>query len=88
MIFKQVIENKGFIGRDFEQTQLKHIENQSGAKLVIAYGRRRVGKTELLEQHFRARNILKFEGIESISLKGKRVYKASYLGGLINQRRD
>lgn len=33
-------------------------------------------------------NILKFEGIESISLKGKRVYKASYLGGLINQRRD
>jgi hypothetical protein len=33
------------------------------------FGRRRVGKTELLEQTFRERNILKFEGIEGLSQK-------------------
>src|SRR3990167_7154511 len=35
------------------------------ASTVIVYGRRRIGKTELLEQTFRDRNILKFEGIEN-----------------------
>jgi len=32
-------------------------------------GRRRIGKTELLEQAFRERNIIKFEGIEGLTGK-------------------
>lgn len=37
--------------------------------IVVMYGRRRIGKTELLEQAFRARNIIKLEGIEGKSEK-------------------
>jgi len=33
--------------------------------IVIVYGRRRIGKTELLEQAFRTRHIIKFEGIRN-----------------------
>ena len=34
---------------------------------MIVHGRRRVGKTELIEQHFAKRNLLKFEGREGQS---------------------
>ncbi len=57
-------ENKRFIGRSFEQEQLKRVAKNDEASVIILYGRRRVGKTELLEQTFRNRSILKFEGME------------------------
>lgn len=41
------------------------------ASIVIVYGRRRVGKTELVEQAFCDRNLLKFEGIEGLSEKAQ-----------------
>ncbi len=67
---KEIIENKRFIGRVYEKKQLAEImANQTEARLIIVYGRRRVGKTELLEQVFRKRNILKFEGIEGGSVQ-------------------
>jgi AAA+ ATPase superfamily predicted ATPase len=53
-----------FINREDEIERLKNIEGREEPAIIIMYGRRRVGKTELLEQVFRARNILKFEGIE------------------------
>lgn len=59
-----VEENPKFSGRDFEQAQLRKIAKEKDAKIIVMYGRRRVGKTELLEQTFRTRNILKFEGVE------------------------
>ena len=34
------------------------------AAIIVIYGRRRVGKTELIEQFFRQRHILKFEGLQ------------------------
>ena len=43
------------------------------------YGRRRIGKTELLEQAFKDRNILKFEGIEGLSEKAQFVNAMSQL---------
>ena len=64
-----VKENVNFIGRKHEIEVLEAIGNSDGAKIIIMYGRRRVGKTELLEQVFRDRNILKFEGIEGLSDK-------------------
>lgn len=57
-------ETTPFIGRKFEQAKLFDISKQSEASSIIVYGRRRVGKTELLEQTFKKRNILKFEGVE------------------------
>lgn len=61
----QVPENKHFIGREEEVKELKEISTQPGSKILVVYGRRRVGKTELLEQTLRNRGLLKFEGREN-----------------------
>ncbi|SCA63912.1 Uncharacterized protein SCG7109_BO_00020 [Chlamydiales bacterium SCGC AG-110-M15] len=60
-------EMERFVGRTRELKKLHDIDEESEPSIVIVYGRRRVGKTELLEQAFRDRNILKFEGIEGLS---------------------
>lgn len=57
--------NSEFIGRHQEIDRLLEIIEQTGPKIVVVYGRRRIGKTELLEQSLRDRNILKFEGLEN-----------------------
>ncbi len=64
MGFYLVDKNENFIGRDSEWDRLVGIEKIPGSKIIVMYGRRRVGKTELLEQVFRERNLLKFEGLE------------------------
>lgn len=61
---KKINKNHAFTGRSLEQKMLAKIASSNEASVVIMYGRRRVGKTELLEQAFKDRNILKFEGIE------------------------
>jgi len=58
---------KNFVGRTLELERLKKIAASKEASIIIMYGRRRIGKTELLEQAFRERNILKFEGIEGLT---------------------
>ncbi len=64
---KIVKTNKNFIGRNFELQKLSEISKRNEASIIVTYGRRRVGKTELLEQAFKKRNILKFEGVEGLS---------------------
>ncbi len=44
--------------------RLNSIASANRSAIIVVHGRRRVGKTELLEQFFRARQLLKFEGIE------------------------
>lgn len=56
--------NQSFIGRPCELDLLHKIGNEQNPAIIITYGRRRVGKTELLEQTYRDRNIFKFEGLE------------------------
>jgi uncharacterized protein len=63
----RVKPKENFIGRSFELEQLKQIGEAQEASIIVMYGRRRVGKTELLEQAFRTRNLLKFEGIEGLT---------------------
>lgn len=59
-----LVENKdNFVGRAFEWKRLVELGKTQSAQLLVVYGRRRIGKTELLEQVYRQRNILKFEGI-------------------------
>ena len=60
---------KNFIGREFERNGLKKVASLGEASIIVMYGRRRIGKTELLEQTFKDRNILKFEGIEGLDEK-------------------
>lgn len=61
---KKIKKMKNFIGRKEEWERLTVLGQNSGTPVIlIVYGRRRIGKTELLEQVFADRNILKFEGI-------------------------
>ena len=53
-----------FVGRDYEMQRLETPYNDDEACILVVYGRRRVGKTELIEHKFQKRNLLKFEGIE------------------------
>ncbi len=62
-------ENKSFVGRTYELEKLESIGNMNEASIIVMYGRRRIGKTELLEQAFRKKNVLKFEGIEGLDEK-------------------
>lgn len=61
---KKIKPLKTFIGRKEELKRLEAIGNSKAASLLIVYGRRRIGKTELIEHAYYNRNILKFEGIE------------------------
>lgn len=78
-------ENKNFIGRVFELGRLSEIAKQGTASIIVAYGRRRVGKTELLEQAFRKRHIIKFEGLEG---QNETRQRASVLLDLANYTND
>lgn len=62
-----VPKNEFFVGRQFEAKQIYEICTLPGSKILVVHGRRRVGKTELLEQLLRERNLLKFEGRENRS---------------------
>ena len=56
-----------FIGRESEKTQLKAIIELNRPSIAVIYGRRRVGKSELINEATRGKNVLSFEGIEGQS---------------------
>lgn len=58
----------GFVGRDYEQGLLQQQYKASGSNLVVVYGRRRVGKSTLLD-HFLSNknNVLRYEALEGLS---------------------
>jgi len=64
MKYLAVRENPDFVGRNRYWRQLEAIDALDEAAIIVIYGRRRVGKTELIEQFFRQRPILKFEGLQ------------------------
>lgn len=54
-----------FIGRRHEHGLLsKQEEKKDGGNLIVVYGRRRVGKTRLIEEFYREKNLWKFDGLE------------------------
>lgn len=65
-------KNEAFVDRVVEMERLRSIGSSHEASIIVMYGRRRIGKTELLEQTFRDRKVLKFEGIEGLSEKEQR----------------
>ncbi len=56
-----------FVGRVHETKMLSSIGLSGESAIVVVYGRRRVGKTELIEQVYKERKLLKFEGVEGVS---------------------
>lgn len=59
-----------FIGRENELELLRDW-NKNSSKLTVIYGRRRVGKTRLVEEYTKNETIYKFEGIEGQSKKNQ-----------------
>ena len=59
----------GFIGREQELADLNDLYNASGSKLVVVYGRRRVGKSTLIEQFTARTPTLSFEGLEGLKTR-------------------
>lgn len=55
---------KVFLGRTAEQAKIKEFIARDDAGILVVYGRRRAGKTELIQHVFADRRLLKFEGIE------------------------
>jgi AAA+ ATPase superfamily predicted ATPase len=69
MIAPKIIKKmKHFVGRRAEWQRLKVLGETKDPAILVVYGRRRIGKTELLEQVYADRNVLKFEGIRGKSL--------------------
>lgn len=55
-----------FIGRDYEVKRLLEFKNSKKSELAILYGRRRVGKSTLLEQIASTQNSYYFEAIKGL----------------------
>lgn len=66
--------NTKFVGRENELNYIKKLQQADTAQILVVYGRRRAGKTELIEQSFRTRQLLKFEGLENQSPAEQRVH--------------
>lgn len=55
-----------FIGRTNELTELNELYLSKQSKLIVIYGRRRVGKSRLVEQFIKSKPALCFEGLEGL----------------------
>lgn len=58
--------NDKLIDRPQASDLLTNISGKKESAIIVTYGRRRVGKTELLKQTFQNRHILKFERLEGL----------------------
>lgn len=59
--------NPSFIGRENELKALKNMVQKATSQIGVIYGRRRVGKTELIRHAFQGSRFYSFEGIENQS---------------------
>lgn len=66
------MKQASLIGREDEQELLRTLSNQTEPAIAIVYGRRRVGKTFLIENTFPAKSVL---SQESRSRRSQRIWK-------------
>ena len=85
MLPYKVTYNQCFKGRAEEQERLRALASTGQAKLVVVYGRRRVGKTKLIEQTLADRRLLKFEGLERQSKSKQLAHFANTLAGYLQE---
>jgi len=75
-----------FIGRDTYIDILKTPDFSRGSTMTALYGRRRIGKTSLVEHVFKNSRLLKFEGIEGVGEQEQREHFAATLYRYSGQR--
>lgn len=66
-----------FVGREDEIKCIMQAAQAKEASILVVYGRRRVGKTELIEHTLSKRNVLKLEGVEDGDTKSQ-MYRVLY----------
>jgi AAA+ ATPase superfamily predicted ATPase len=60
-----------FVGRENEIKCIMQAAQAKEASILVVYGRRRIGKTELIEHTLHHRNLLKLEGVEDGDTKSQ-----------------
>jgi len=74
-----------FIGRTYELQQLKDKYNTGKSELVVIYGRRRIGKSSLVEKFAENKEFFfNFEGIEGENTKGQMASFVKIMGKYID----
>jgi AAA+ ATPase superfamily predicted ATPase len=79
--------NRSFIGRALEVNDLLQIYKATSPQIIVIYGRRRIGKTSLIEHVFAKRKLLKFEGLEDGNAKVQRQHFLDQLAGYVGDRK-
>jgi AAA+ ATPase superfamily predicted ATPase len=74
-----------FVGRSYELQLLKKVQTSKRAELVIVYGRRRVGKSALLEKLINPAQSFTFEAIKGLSKKRQIAHFLKQLGVQLNK---
>jgi len=69
---------RGFIGRERELAELQERWYSGGPELFIVYGRRRVGKTELLLQFSRMDNKKTLYFLASLAVRTRHIWKKAF----------
>ncbi len=80
------MENRNIIGREKEMSELQRCLDSDRSELVIVYGRRRVGKTFLIDQFFQGRYDFTFVGGHKLSQRIQLRNFAKVLKQAMNER--
>ncbi len=54
-----------FIGRNFELAELNRLYNTGTFQFAVIYGRRRIGKTTIINEFIKGKDVIYFTGVES-----------------------
>ncbi|OGT63551.1 MAG: hypothetical protein A3J38_01170 [Gammaproteobacteria bacterium RIFCSPHIGHO2_12_FULL_45_9] len=73
-----------FVGRTAELHHLNALYTAEDAKLIVLYGRRRIGKSRLIEQFIQGKKYLRFEGLENMRTKAQLAQFTEDLGAQLN----
>lgn len=68
--------NEFMIGRKKEQEEFNNIYNSNRAQLVAVYGRRRVGKTYLVDETFKGKIAFRHAGLSTNRSRERNFYKS------------
>lgn len=66
-----------FVGREHELSVMQRLYNRQGFKMVVLYGRRRVGKTSLIEEFTKNKRTLFFTALQQSNLLNLRGFSSA-----------
>jgi Archaeal ATPase./Archaea bacterial proteins of unknown function. len=83
---KGSLNKVNFVGRKDELKYILDAAKNGEANILVVYGRRRIGKTELIEHAFLDRNLIKLEGVEDGDKKAQMVRVLYQLAKILDDK--